>query len=131
VPLFYCMNLFSPVNLVCHNLSFTHNYYSFTQSLLVAKICRWKVLAVPLMRPLRQVVMVLGQVVVVETTSTTMSPTMNRIYHLLPRSLQRYSLHSCSGVSTTRNNLRRIWRIFYVPLPTMFNTVTIRVVAMG
>jgi hypothetical protein len=77
VPLFYCMNLFSLVNSVWHNFSFTHNYYSFTQSLLVVEIYRWQTLVVPLMRPLRQVVMVLGQVVVEETTSTTVSPAMN------------------------------------------------------
>jgi hypothetical protein len=79
MPLFYCMNLFSPMNSVWHNFSFTRNYYSFTQSLLVTEICRWQTLVAPRMRPLRQVVMVLGQVVVVETTSTIMSHTMNRI----------------------------------------------------
>jgi hypothetical protein len=70
-------------------------------------------------------------VVVVKTPSTTMSPTLNHIYHLLPRSLQRCFLHSFSEVSVIQNNPRKTRRIFFVLLPTMFNAVTTKAVAMG
>jgi hypothetical protein len=40
-------------------------------------------------------------------------------------------LYSFLEVSATPSNLRRTWKIFCVPLPTMFNVVTTKVVAMG
>jgi hypothetical protein len=72
------------------------------------------------MRPLKQVVMVPGQVGVVETTSTTMSHTRNHICCLLPRSLQRCSLHSFSEVSAIPSNLRKNMEDF---LHTIANNV--------
>jgi hypothetical protein len=83
------------------------------------------------MRLLKLVEMVPGQVGVVKTTSTIMSHTRSHNCRLLHRSLQRYSSHSFLEVSAMLSSHRKTWKIFYVPLPTMCNVVTTKVVAMG